>query len=344
MKANNLFKLLIAILVVAIVGGAVFYFNYTNRFIYNNDTAKGNTTGNLNNGGKFCEYDDKIYFSNPYDKGYLYVMNSDCSDARLLKDSSVEYINVCGKYIYYADNGGLRKYVNEATRGNSYGIYRINLDGSGVEKLHSNLSGVSSLCGNYIYYQRYDNKTPLCFYRTKIDASSEEMLSETPHNPASINNGKVYYTDVSNKNNIMCYNPESQTTGIFYNANAYLVDVTDNYIYYIDLDKNYSLVRLNLNNKTLELLYEASDNGKVINYNRYGNKIFFQVEGTENGLYRMNINGTQIEKIATGNLRNIYCTSQYTFFQYFEDSTTLYRVPTSGTLVKVEQITIEQQK
>ncbi len=53
----------------------------------------------------------------------------------------------------------------------------------------------------------------------------------------------------------------------------------------------------------------------------YGNKIFFQVESTDGmtGLYRMNIDGTQIETIAIGNITNIHCTSKYTFFQYYED-------------------------
>ena len=37
----------------------------------------GNTAGNLNNGGLFCEYDGKVYFSNAYDSGTLYVMNPD---------------------------------------------------------------------------------------------------------------------------------------------------------------------------------------------------------------------------------------------------------------------------
>ncbi len=83
--------------------------------------------------------------------------------------------------------------------------------------------------------------------------------------------------------------------------------------YYIDLDKEYALVRLNTSTKTLEQLFSAPD-AKVINYNRYGSKIFFQLEGGEQlGLYRINTDGTQLEFIAEGNIASIYCTSQYTF-------------------------------
>ena len=131
--------------------------------------------------------------------------------------------------------------------------------------------------------------------------------------------------------------PEYQTS-----SEKFRKQTENGYAYYIDLSKNYSLVRLNTSNKTLELLYGEKGN-KVVNYNVYGNKIFFQVESTDGmtGLYRMNIDGTQIETIAIGNITNIHCTSKYTFFQYYEDQGVLYRVSTSGADTSVEQITIK---
>jgi predicted thioredoxin/glutaredoxin len=57
----------------------------------------------------------------------------------------------------------------------------------------------------------------------------------------------------------------------------------------------------------------------------------------------MNIDGTQVEYIATGNLTNIHCTSQYTFFQYYENQGVLYRVPTSGAVTFPEEIIIQVQ-
>ena len=141
---------------------------------------------------------------------------------------------------------------------------------------------------------------------------------------------------------ILSYDTKTDKTSVLYDCNSYLADVENGYAYYIDLSKNYSLVRLNTSNKTLELLYGEKGN-KVVNYNVYGNKIFFQVESTDGmtGLYRMNIDGTQIETIAIGNITNIHCTSKYTFFQYYEDQGVLYRVSTSGADTSVEQITIK---
>ena len=91
----------------------------------------------------------------------------------------------------------------------------------------------------------------------------------------------------------------------------------------------------------LEQIFASSDS-KVINFNRYGNKIFIITEGGTNpGLYRINTDGSRLEYIAAGEILSVNCTSLYTFFQYYTDEYTLYRVPTSGNIVSIEEITIK---
>lgn len=337
---KNSVKILICIiLILSVAGGAYFYYSST-RFKYNVETATGNTAGNLNNGGMFCEHNGKIYFSNPCDNGYLYVMDSDCSNARKLINDSVESLNVCRDYLFYVRNN-LSKMASDAEyRGQMFGVYRADLNGENPEVLYDSKAAVASLYGNYLYYQHYDKDTALTLYKVKIDGKEEKKLSDTPYNPASVHDGRIYFSDPDHQNQISYLDTQSDRVIQFYETNAYQVDAADNYIYFIDVSKGYSLVRLNTGNKTLELLYQAPG-GKVINYNRYGNKIFFQVEGENTGLYRINADGTQVEFIAPGNVNHINCTSQYTFFQYYEDSKTLYRIPTSGPITKVEEITIK---
>ncbi len=338
---NKVIKIVISIfLAVCIIAAGIFYY-INSKFVYNAETATGNTAGNLNNGGLFSEYNGKIYFSNPYDDGHLYVMDSDCSNARLLNSDTAGSINVCGNYIYYVKNNYSRNSIVSNDRVRMYGVYRTDLKGNNSDSLYETLSGISSLYGNYLYYQHYSDTEPLSFYRTKIDGSEETKLSDIPINPASIYNGKIYFSNPNNDNYIAAYNTDTGAITTVYEANSYMVDAADNYIYYIDLSKNYSLVRLNLSNNTVELLFEPDD-GKVIRYNRYGSKIFFIVEGQDAGLYRMNINGTQIESIAAGNISSVSCTSQYTFFQYYNNETSLYRIPTNGVITKIEEITIKK--
>ena len=307
-------KKAITISVITIIGlllaVLIFLSIRSSRIVYNNDNAIGNSAGNLNNGGLFCEYNDKIYFANPYD--------------------------------YYVKNNFKQETIGTIFRGQLFGVYRCNLNGESLKALYDSLSGTIALSGNSLYYQHYSDTTPLAFHKVDIAGKKDTKISDTPYSPACVHNGTIYFSDPVGKHNILSYDTKTDKTSVLYDCNSYLADVENGYAYYIDLSKNYSLVRLNTSNKTLELLYGEKGN-KVVNYNVYGNKIFFQVESTDGmtGLYRMNIDGTQIETIAIGNITNIHCTSKYTFFQYYEDQGVLYRVSTSGADTSVEQITIK---
>ena len=61
----------------------------------------GNTAGNVNNGGYFCEYDGVVYFSNPYDGGSLYSMSPDETNLKKLISAKVSNINAGGRYLFY---------------------------------------------------------------------------------------------------------------------------------------------------------------------------------------------------------------------------------------------------
>lgn len=330
-------KVFILILIILAILGAVVFFNLRSKMQYNDDNAIGNTAGNLNNGGFFCESNGVIYFSNPYDDSKLYSMNSDCTNAKKLSDDHVASINVHGNYIYYVKNNTSSNSVNAVLHGQLTGVFRCNLDGKNVVSLYDKPSGIISLCGNYVYYQHYDNTTALTLYKIKIDKTDNKLISKSNYNPSSFYNGKIYFSNITDNHNICSIDTKTDSVSTFFSGNTYLTDMEGAYLYYIDIDKGYSLVRLNTQNNTIELL----SSGRCINYNLYGNKIFYQKEGEDAGLYRMNIDGTNQEHIALGDFNNIHCTSQYTFFQYLNNPGVLYRVPTTGTINLIEQITIK---
>ena len=62
----------------------------------NDISVTGNTAGNLNNHGLFCELDGKVYFSNAYDNGCLYSMNTDETEVRKLISGNISSINAAG--------------------------------------------------------------------------------------------------------------------------------------------------------------------------------------------------------------------------------------------------------
>ena len=55
----------------------------------------------------------------------------------------------------------------------------------------------------------------------------------------------------------------------------------------------------------------------------------------------MNVDGTQLEYVAVGEISGIHCTSRYTFFSYYEDQSTLYRIPTTAPITTIEEISIK---
>ena len=89
-KTKQILIIFITLLVVAILG--VLALN-ANKVKLNKTNVVGNTAGNLNNGGLFCEQNGLVYFSNPYDGGALYSMKPDGSDIKRNLSAKVKFIS-----------------------------------------------------------------------------------------------------------------------------------------------------------------------------------------------------------------------------------------------------------
>lgn len=72
MKDKKALLILIPFLLFVIIIGA--FAIVGDRIPDNPPETVGNTAGNLNNSGYFCEYDGKVYFANVYDSDTLYSM------------------------------------------------------------------------------------------------------------------------------------------------------------------------------------------------------------------------------------------------------------------------------
>lgn len=334
-------KIIIVIYAVCIAAGFIIWGYMSGRTAMNPDGVTGNTAGNLYNNGMFCEYNGRIYFANPYDNNTLYSMRSDCTDIKKLGGDSVSGINVYGKYIFYIKNNSSSASLNSLFRGQLLGVMRCDLNGRNDKTLYDTVAGVIALYGNNLYYQRYSKTEDLTFYRIGIDGKNEQRLSDFGYYPASFYNGSLYYSNTEGNHDIYTFDTVTGAISPYLTANTYMVDMQGDYIYYIDLDDSYSLVRVNTSTRSRDVLYDGSL-GKCIAYNLYDNVIFFHVEGDSPALYRINADGSGLEYIKYGNITNISCTSQYTFFQIF-GTTSLYRVPTNGP-VNVELVTMDIPK
>ena len=71
MKDKKALLILIPFLLFVIIIGA--FAIVGDRIPDNPPETVGNTAGNLNNSGYFCEYDGKVYFANVYDLSLIHI-------------------------------------------------------------------------------------------------------------------------------------------------------------------------------------------------------------------------------------------------------------------------------
>lgn len=326
---NNWKALLFAGFVLLILIGLGVFSAFNSRIPHNNLSVTGNTAGNLNNSGLFAESDGRVYFSNAYDNGCLYSMNSDETDLKKLSSSRVNAINVGGNYLYYYmdsdGNGG--DGMGFVVR--TYGVYRSRLNGKSIKCLDRSASVTMQLCGDYIYYQRYNNKDFTKLYKVKTDKSESTLVSDSIINPAACNNGIIYFNGTESDHYLYALDTTTDTISTIYQGNLWYPAFKDGYIYYMDVSENYRLCRYSLSENTVEIL----TNDRVDTFNVGEQYIYYQRNSaTEPALMRMRLDGSSPEMVAEGNYSDINLTSTYAYFHAFGQNTPVYHTPVNGAV------------
>lgn len=324
---NNWKVLLFAGIVLIILVGLGVFSAVTSKIPHNDSSVTGNTAGNLNNGGLYAESGGRVYFSNAYDNGCLYVMNSDETELKKLGSSRVNSINVGGNYLYYymdsEGNGG--EGMGFVVR--TYGVYRSRLNGKNTKCLDRSASVTMQLSGDYIYYQRYNNKDYTKLYKVKTDKSESVLVSDDIINPAACNNGIIYFNGTGSDHYLYALDTATDTISTVYEGNLWFPAFKDGYIYYMDVSENYRLCRYSLSENTVEIL----TNDRVDTFNVGEQYIYYQRNSaTEPALMRMGLDGSSPEVVAEGNYSDINLTSAYAYFHAFGQDTPVYHTPVNG--------------
>ena len=301
----------------------------TTRIPLNDESTVGNTAGNLNNGGYFCEHDGRIYFANAYDSYSLYSMNPDETDIKKLHGGSTSYINAGGNYLYYVTVGNTDSDDSNSFRG-AYGIYRSKLNGKDVTGMERCYVAAMQLCGNYLYYAKIDTKTSMSLEKIKIDKKDKQTINPTAMiNPNCYVDGTIYYSGTERDHYLYALNTANDSTSVVWQGNLWNPIYQDGYVYYMDVPNNYRLCRYSLYNDVVEIL----TNDRVETFNVYENYIYYQTNSdTSPALKRMYIDGSYQEIVSAGIYQNINITSQYVYFNAFGASTPVYKTSTFGSV------------
>ncbi len=317
---GSILAILIVFSVISVVAG---------RVPENGEATTGNTAGNLNNGGYFCESDGVVYFANAYDGGALYSMNANETELKKLNGNSVASINAGGNFLYYYMESGKDGGTGLGYMGRTAGIYRSKKNGKNTTCLNRAYAVTMQLCGNYLYYQDYNKKTGTQLAKIKIDKSEQEIVADYVINPASYVNGTIYFNGTQDDHALYALNTINDSISPVWQGNIWNPVYADGYVYYMDVANDYRLCRYSMTEDVIEVL----TNDRVDFFNVYNNYIYYQKSSqTEPALKRMSIDGSSPETVADGVYENINITSQYVYFNSFKESVPVYKTPTFGSV------------
>lgn len=322
---KNVITIIVSLLIICSLVAGVYFIQKSKSIPDNAPETLGNTSGNLNNEGLFCESDGYIYFANVYDNHYLYKMKSDGTEIERLMDVPVAYINAGGDYLYfyYADQGEA-KFMGVS--GNMRGIYRLEKSGdSELVCIERTTSGIVNLIGSELYYQHYDNVDGMTLYSASINGKDRKQMVKAIINPACVMYGNIYYPNQENYFYLNQYTPGASSGHLYVEEQMYNPTCVGDNIYYLKVDDNYKLYRFNMSSRTIEKITDD----RVDAFNVYGDTVFYQ-RNLHPALIKVNSDGSGAITIAEGNYKNINCTPTYTFFQPFEDDNTMYYTQTIG--------------
>ncbi len=333
---NRVVKLIILLCVAAGIFTAVFFGMrfFRNKLLLDNtsssqNVSEGNSGGNLYNGGMFCEKNGIVYFANPNDNYSLYSMNAFGGDQKKLCADSVAYINVDDNYIYYTRRAGSNSNSDDfmgISAVYQYALCRVNLDGTDPLILDDDPCMNACLVGNYIYYLHYDSKDATTVYRIGIDGKNKERVSEGQSLTCSAHGDVLYYNGTTTDHNLYALNSTTGNLQMIYEGNAWQPTYSNGYLYFLNLNDNYSICRINLSTYEAITVVDKS----VQNFNVYGNSIYYQTQEGDIGLYMSDLNGENEALISYGNCCEICVTSSYLYFRKYEVEDIYYRTMTNS--------------
>lgn len=304
--------ILAGILILAVFLALGLYSLFSGKVQMNPEGTVGNTAGNLNNRGLFCEYNDTVYFSNPLDGGTLYAMDPDESNLRKLNSVQVCNILAGGEYLYYFQLGSADD-TGFGTVANTHSFNRCDLKGRKAVGITRDVVVTGQLVDNYLYLLTSGDEHPV-FYKIKIDKTDKTHLADYSINPACASDGMIYYNGVQDNHALYRLNTATDVTESVWSGNLWNPVLNGDYIYYMDVSSNYRLCRYSLSQQVVEILTDD----RVDCFNVGSGYIYYQKnDADEPQLKCMHTDGSNVLVVADGIFTHINMTSQYVYFQEY---------------------------
>lgn len=318
-----------AVLILIVLTAAYILNLYSQRVPDNPSGTVGNTAGNLNNGGYFCESDGTVYFANAYDGGTLYCMNPDESEIRKLNRSEVHQLNAAGDYLYYYQKNS-SSYPDFSFLIRTYGLYRTNKKGRDPVCLDKSDCKNVALVDNTVFYSKpVDGAQTLHLFAVETDKKNAREIADYLVNPSSASSGILYYNGTEENHHLYAYDTATGSETLVKEYNMWFPTLHGQSIYFLNLEGNYELCRYDLYDDTITVL--TTDRVESFNLTEY--YIYYQTTDAETpALWRMELDGSNPEIVSEGVYRDINVTSQYVYFRSFAADMPMYHTPADGAI------------
>ncbi len=311
MKKN--FTYILVLLGFIIIAAALMLLNYfTERIAPNPSGTIGNSAGNINNGGLFCEHEGMVYFANPMDNNALYSMTVDEQNLTKLYPGNVCNILAGGKHLYF-----FQKEPNASSNlGNlriTHSFYRTKLNGKDVVNMTSDVIVTAQLVNDSLYMLTSTDEGP-SFCKMSINRDHKTVLADYAVNPACARDGIIYYNGTGSNHYLYALNTETDVQSELWKGNIWYPVLEGDYFYFLDVENNYRLCRYAYSQNVIEVLTED----RVECFNIGNGYIYYQCNSqTAPALKRMRTDGSDVTVIAEGNYTAIHMTSKYVYFKAF---------------------------
>lgn len=326
-----LLSILITVILI-VVAAVIFLLSKNKEKIVIPPDAVGNSAGNLQNGGLFCEYNGYLYFSNSYDGGALYRMKYEDGSFERLNKNRTYSINAVGNNLYYCMLNERSTISGLGSLTRNAGIYSCHLDGKKTVNLNTNAGIAMQYYGNHLYYQEStDNGTTLV--KQSVENKEKTTLSPLVIDPSSIVNGTLYYSNSADGHFLYSANLETGVSTKMWDTPVWNPVYDNGYIYYLSMDGKYNLCRRSINDSAVEVL----TNDFVDTFNVYKSIIYYCVSAGDNpAIKRMNIDGSNPEIVRTGIYHDVNITSDYVYYSQYNNIVPIYRQSTFGPIYEDE--------
>ncbi|WP_010244115.1 DUF5050 domain-containing protein [Acetivibrio cellulolyticus] len=262
------------------------------------------------------ENNGNIYFPNFTDNSKLYSMDYKGKNIKKITEDSVFNIATDGRDICYNDYDG-KNYV-------------IGLDGTNKIELSKVKSNDLKILDKSVYYSADDG-----IYKIKTDGTEAIKISDIVPNMFTVNQGMIYFSTISeDKKGVYSMNLDGSNCVKIFDTPINNFKIANGEMFFYDVNDKNCLHKLLINDKKLTKLstYELNTGAFDIK----DNQIYFisSSESDKSALYKMNIDGTNINKIVDIDATSIQAIGEYVYCYHPSYTGRLYIVSLKENTVK----------